>query len=185
VGVHQEIRNCRFRHIDKGGIVVAPIFKETDIDCAAIELHCPNADQEAVGALTERLWLPAAILEASAEQILTKPYGRNIIVVLGSKFGISLVQMLPYQSTSKHFHRTRSEVFIVRCGTLNFYRSGVVKTIGKGGIAASTTYEPHRLANESAENLEFIELFVPGDLNDKFRIKDQYCRQLGQVSYKE
>lgn len=165
-------------------IVVTQVVPEAEI-AFAIAQHCPSADRKAIRALIERFRISSADLEACADRVLTKPYGRNIIVMLGATYGISLVRMSPGQSTSRHFHRARSEVFVVRRGALSFYEGEAVTVLSSGGIAGSVPGEPHRLANEGADELEFIELFVPGDLNDKVRVNDRYGRALGPVSHQE
>ncbi|ABD89409.1 cupin domain-containing protein [Rhodopseudomonas palustris] len=143
------------------------------------------ADPGAISTFIDLLPVMSSTLEGRAKRVLTKPYGRNIIVVLGPTFGISLVQMLPGRSTSLHFHRVRREMFLVRRGTLSFFHGDVAIILDRDGMASSTPGEPHRLANDGTEELEFLELFAPGDIDDKVRIDDRYGRPLGQVSHRE
>jgi mannose-6-phosphate isomerase-like protein (cupin superfamily) len=164
---------------------LAEALQEMNVSRTMLEIACPAASREAITSLVERAGQSAAQLLAGADRILAKPYGRNVIATLGSDFGISLVQMRPGQSTSSHFHRTRMEVFLIRSGTLCFYEGDQMFVLERGCIAASKPGRPHRLANEGKEELEFIELFVPGDLNDKVRLNDHYGRPLGQVSHRD
>lgn len=116
---------------------------------------------------------------------LDKPYGRNLIVEINGNYGLSCARLLPGRSTSLHYHSTRTEFFVVRCGELSVTDGDVEHRLHAGSVSRSTPGRPHRLSNAGHSICEFVEIFSPPLLDDKIRISDFYSRKVGEVTMLE
>jgi mannose-6-phosphate isomerase-like protein (cupin superfamily) len=132
-------------------------------------------------------FLTATIAEmaAHAVTIFEKPYGRNHILALNERFGLSCAVFEPSCETSFHYHEERREFYWVRNGELDLLRPEGVTILTAGDHSHSEPGQRHRLRNRGRLRLEVLEIFSPPLLDDKVRIEDRYGRTLGQVHRNE
>lgn len=124
-------------------------------------------------------------LSQKAEITLDKPYGRNHILMINERCGISFACLEPDRSTSFHYHDHRREFFLVRQGRLRLVTPDGERILNPGEWACSTPGVPHSIANGGDGVLEIIEIFAPPLLDDKVRISDPYDRGLGKARFLE
>jgi len=141
--------------------------------------------------------IPAALADQFAQVVcdgpegqpvvhrLDKPYGRNLILAISGDYGLSCARLLPGRTTSYHRHATRREFFAVREGRLHLRDGDDRRILRCGDWGASTPGVAHQLANAGNADCEFVEVFSPPLLEDKFRIDDPYSRPVGQVGLHE
>lgn len=128
-------------------------------------------------------FLTASITEMAehAVTIFEKPYGRNHILTLDDRFGLSCAVFEPSSETSFHYHEKRTEFYWVRSGELDLLRPEGATILTAGGHSHSAPGLRHRLRNRGRLRLEVLEIFSPPLLDDKVRVEDSYGRTLGQV----
>jgi ADP-ribose pyrophosphatase YjhB (NUDIX family)/mannose-6-phosphate isomerase-like protein (cupin superfamily) len=128
---------------------------------------------------------PSSDLASRAVLSLEKPYGENHILVAEGEAGLSFARLRSGQSSSFHLHRRRTEVFVVRTGTLTLQVAYGEHQLGPGAIGCSHPGGPHAIANHGHEPVELLEIFSPALLDDKLRLRDRYGRSLGQVTHRD
>lgn len=151
------------------------------LEAAAAQVFagCPPAF---LGRFAALAGAPSAELAASAELVLTKPYGRNHILETTGEFGLSFAVMNPGQTTSYHRHEQRRELFLVRRGSLTLRSGDAESVLVAGDLGWSSPPVAHALSNRSSDVLEFLEIFSPPLLDDKVRLSDPYRRPIGRVT---
>lgn len=145
----------------------------------------PGVDDEVIEFFVDCMDADLDLMSTGAYLHLKKPYGSNTILKNIKGYGLSYVVMNPHQSTSYHKHGKRKEFFLVKEGVLTLTNGNKITKLTEGKFDSSTPGQPHSLSNTNENVLKILEIFCPFLLDDKYRIKDQYDRKLGDVIFKE
>lgn len=148
---------------------------------AVIQAVFPDVPASLLMNFERFLTVPIDEMVAHAMTIFEKPYGRNHILALDKRFGLSCAVFEPSCETSFHYHEKRREFYWVRNGELDLLRPEGVTILTAGGHSHSEPGQRHRLRNRGRLRLEVLEIFSPPLLDDKVRVEDRYGRTLGQV----
>lgn len=82
-----------------------------------------------------------------------------------------------------HYHNNKQEFFMVKKGALTIEFEDQEK-----GVWTERQYDfftprkPHKMINNTEEDIEVIEIIKPPNLDDLNRISDSYERKIGNVS---
>jgi mannose-6-phosphate isomerase-like protein (cupin superfamily)/ADP-ribose pyrophosphatase YjhB (NUDIX family) len=142
----------------------------------------PNCPEPIVERFVASASAPSAELAEQAAFSLDKPYGENHIIIADGEAGLSFARLRPGQGSSFHLHHHRSEVFLVREGTLTLQDAHGEQLLGPGDIGCSQPGRPHAITNRGDQLVELLEIFSPALLDDKVRLRDRYDRPLGDVT---
>ncbi len=108
----------------------------------------------------------------------TRPWGSWEVIDCGETFCVKHIVVTPGGKLSLQLHHHRAEHWIIVKGTALVTLGDEILTKHSDEHVFIPVETKHRIANESTENIEFIEVQVGDELdeNDIVRIEDIYNR---------
>ena len=147
------------------------------VDSPDALLIAPRGSSQKVRAIVDRLKAENAV-EVLRSPKGARPWGGCELLHQEERFAIKLVKVLPGKRLSLHYHRRRSEHWVVVSGTALVTFDGEEHRVNEGESVFIPKHCVHRLENSGTEMLELVE--VRGgerlDEDDIVRIEDDYGR---------
>jgi mannose-6-phosphate isomerase len=108
----------------------------------------------------------------------TRPWGEWVVIDLGAGFVVKRITVRPGHRLSLQRHQHRAERWVVVAGVAQVTRGDAVLTLSAGEATRIAPGETHRMANEGADDVIFIEVQTGPVLSedDIERLDDQYGR---------
>jgi mannose-6-phosphate isomerase-like protein (cupin superfamily) len=122
--------------------------------------------------------MPEAPQPYAVGQHDARPWGEWVVIDLGAGFVVKRITVRPGQRLSLQRHRYRAEQWVVVAGVAQVTRGDAVFALGVGETVRIAPGETHRVANQGADDVVFIEVQTGSVLSedDIERLDDQYGR---------
>jgi mannose-6-phosphate isomerase-like protein (cupin superfamily) len=107
-----------------------------------------------------------------------RPWGEWMVIDCGAGFVVKRITVRPGQRLSLQRHRYRAEQWVVVAGMATVTRGDTVFALAAGEAARIAPGEAHRIANQGADDVVFIEVQTGSLLSedDIERLDDDYGR---------
>lgn len=147
------------------------------VDTPDVLMICPRDNSQMVGKLTEKL-KEKGDERVSLHTTVHRPWGTYTTLLRSEKYLIKRLVILPHKRISLQYHNYRSEHWVVVKGTAEVTNGDAVLRVQTGESTYIPAKTKHRLANESDENLEVVEVQqgYPLTEDDIIRIDDDFKR---------
>ena len=108
----------------------------------------------------------------------TRPWGTWEVLAVGDSYIVKRLNIKPKQSVSLQLHHFRNEHWIIVKGTATVTLNDDIQTVLQNESVYIPVETKHRIANDTDENLVFIEVQTGDTLdeNDIERFDDRYGR---------
>lgn len=111
----------------------------------------------------------------------TRPWGEWMVIDCGAGFVVKRISVRPGQRLSLQRHQHRDEHWVVVQGVATVTRDAETFAVGAGQVMRIGRTQAHRVANQGAVDLVFIEVQTGATLSedDIERLDDDYGRADG------
>ena len=122
--------------------------------------------------------MPNAAPPYAVGQRDTRPWGEWMVIDCGTGFVVKRITVRSGQRLSLQRHRHRAEQWVVVAGVARVTRGDTVFALAAGEAARIAPGEAHRVANQGADDVVFIEVQTGSLLSedDIERLDDDYGR---------
>jgi len=109
-----------------------------------------------------------------------RPWGYYEVILDDANCKVKRICITPRQQISLQYHDKRSEHWVITKGVATVTKGNRVSQLEKNESVYISIKEVHKIANNTAEPLEFIEVQIGKDLSEKdiVRIEDKYKRNI-------
>ncbi|HJJ39552.1 MAG TPA: sugar phosphate nucleotidyltransferase, partial [Methanocorpusculum sp.] len=147
------------------------------VDTPDVLMICPRDKSQMVGKLAEKL-KENGDERASLHTTVHRPWGTYTTLLRSDTYLIKRLVILPHKRISLQYHNHRSEHWVVVKGTAEVTNGDAVMSIRTGESTFIPAKTKHRLANETDEPLEVVEVQQGSSLTDEdiIRIDDDFKR---------
>ena len=147
------------------------------VDTADVLMICPRDKSQMVGKLAEKL-KETGDERASLHTTVHRPWGTYTTLLRSDAYLIKRLVILPHKRISLQYHNHRSEHWVVVKGVAEVTNGDTVLSVQTGESTFIPAKTKHRLANETGELLEVVEVQQGYPLNEEdiIRVDDEWGR---------